>query len=235
MQHKPFNIYIGFDARQPVSISVLAQSIYRQASRPVAIIPLVLEQLPLKRQGLTPFTFSRFLVPYLNDYDGWGLFMDADILVKCDIFELIDLADDSFSVMVSKNRHRFEWASIMLFNCAKCKILTPDYVETAPGLHTINWVSENEIGAFPGKYNHLVGYDNPNPDAKIIHYTQGMPAYPELSDCEHANAWAKEHGLMNSIRNWEELMGNSIHATTIDGKRVPKYKEGLIAKQATCG
>lgn len=225
-------IFIGADPRQPVSLAVLAQSIYRLSSKPVAITPLVIDQLPLKRTGLTPFTFSRFLVPYLCNYEGWGLFLDADILVKDDIVKLFDMADDKYAVMVSKNeQHRFEWASVMLFNCAKCKILTPDYVETASGLHTINWVEDNLIGDLPREWNQLVGYDEYRENPKLIHYTQGMPAYPLTQDCEYAIDWAQEHQYMNSIRPWEELMGNSIHAMDLDGKRVPKYKAKLHAKQ----
>lgn len=225
-------IFVGADPRQPVSLSVLAQSVYRLSSKPVAITPLVIEQLPLKRVGLTPFTFSRFLVPYLCNYEGWALFLDADILLKDDIAKLFAMADEKYAVMVSKDEeHRFEWASVMLFNCAKCKVLTPEYVEVASGLHTINWVDESEIGDLPREWNYLVGYSNPQEAPKLIHYTQGMPAYPLTQDSEYAIDWAKEHQYMNSIRPWEELMGNSIHAMDLDGKRVPKYKAKLYAKQ----
>jgi len=225
-------IFIGADPRQPVSLAVLAQSVYRLSSKPVAITPLVIEQLPLKRTGLTPFTFSRFLVPYLCNYEGWALFLDADILLKDDISKLFAMADDKYAVMVSKDEnHRFEWASVMLFNCAKCRILTPDYVEVASGLHTINWVEDELIGDFPRDWNYLVGYSEKQEEPKLIHYTQGMPAYPLTQDSEFAIDWAKEHQYMNSIRPWEELMGNSIHAMDLDGKRVPKYKAKLYAKQ----
>jgi len=224
-------IFIGADPRQPVSLSVLAQSVYRLSSQPVAITPLVIEQLPIKRVGLTPFTFSRFLVPYLCNYEGWGLFLDADILLTDDIAKLFAMANDKYSVMVSKDLdHKFEWASVMLFNCAKCKILTPEYVETATGLHTIAWAKDEEIGDLPRDWNHLVGYqDTPEQTPKLIHYTQGMPAYPLTQDSPYALEWAKEHQYMNSIRPWEELMGNSVHAMDLDGKRVPKYKARLYA------
>lgn len=226
-------IFPGADPRQLVSLNVLMQSIYKNSSKPVALTPLVLETLPLKRQGLTPFTFSRFLVPYLCNYEGWGLFVDADILVTDDIAKLFALADDKYAVMVSKDlNHKFEWASVMLFNCAKCKMLTPEYIETATGLHTINWVDDELIGDLPRDWNHLVGYQEmPDKLPKLIHYTQGMPAYPITQDSPYALEWAKEHQLLNSIRPWEELMGNSVHAMDLDGQRVPKYKAKLNAKQ----
>ena len=72
-------IFVGFDDRQWISFTTLASSIYKTAKRPVAITPLILETLPITRRGLTPFTFSRFLVPWLCDYSGPAIFMDADI------------------------------------------------------------------------------------------------------------------------------------------------------------
>ncbi len=226
-------VFIGADPRQPVSLSVLAQSVYRHSSKPVSITPLVIEQLPIKRVGLTPFTFSRFLVPYLCGYQGWGLFLDSDILLTADIAELFELADDKYSVMVSKDpNYKFEWASVMLFNCAKCRHLTPAYIQTAAGLHTIAWAQDEQIGDIPREWNHLVGYQPiPEVTPKLIHYTQAMPAYPLTQDSPYAMEWAKEHQYMNSIKPWEELMGNSIHAMDLDGKRVPKYKAKLNAKQ----
>lgn len=217
-------IFIGFDPRQPVSYNVLQQSILSRASKPISITPLIIETLPINRVGLTPFTFTRFLVPYLCNYEGWALFLDIDMLLLDDISKIFDLADDKYAVMVSKNEHRFEWASAMLFNCAKCTILTPEYISTADKLHQIAWADESEIGDLPREWNHLVGYDTERQDAKLVHYTQGVPCFPETNDSEYAKHWEEERRFMNCSMPWEHLMGPSIHATTINGKRLPKYK-----------
>ncbi len=218
-------VFIGHDHRQPISLNVLASSIYTKSSKPVAITPLVLPQLPLKRQGLTPFTYSRFLVPYLCNYEGWALFLDLDMIVMDDIAKLFDMANDEYAVMVSKNALKFEWASAILFNNARCKILTPEYIESAPRLHDCSFVAPDRIGAFPNHWNHLVGYDKPCEKPSLIHYTQGVPAFPQTNDCEHADKWFLEHQKMNFVTNWLELMGNSVHAAELpDGTRVPKYK-----------
>ena len=211
----PLRIFIGYDARQILSYTALAQSIVAHSSAPVAITPLVLETLPLKRQGLTPFTFSRFLVPWLCNYEGWALFLDADIALRDDIAKLFALKDERKAVMVAKNKMKFEWASVMLFNCARCKILTPEYVESANGLHKITWAFEDDIGNLPPEWNHLVGYDEPNPDAKLVHYTQGVPAFPETKDSEHAEAWLKAARMAGHVVSWWELMGNSVHAKPV--------------------
>lgn len=220
---KPLQIFIGIDPRQPVSVSVLINSIYRHASIPVSITPIVLSQVPLERRGLTEFTYSRFLTPYLSNYEGWSLFLDADILVKGDIAELFALANDKYTVMVSKNEHKFEWASVMLFNNAKCGILTPEYIENAKGLHSIEWANDDEIGDLPREWNHLVGYDEPK-EAKLIHYTQGTPYSEETDTCEYAVDWKNEWELMNSAESWQTIMGTSIHAVNCNGLRMlPKF------------
>lgn len=218
-------VFIGYDHRQPVSYNVLQHSIISQSSKPVAVTPLVLRQLPLRRTGLTPFTFSRFLVPYLCEYRGWALFLDLDMVVKDDIAKLFDFANNNFAVMVSKNKLKFEWASVMLFNCDKCRILDPQFVEYANNLHQISWVSDELIGELPGHWNHLVGYDKPKNDVSLVHYTQGVPAFDITSDSEHAELWLEHHKKMNSVTSWEELMGPSVHAATLaDGTRVPRYR-----------
>ena len=78
-------IFIGLDPRQPVAYHVLCHSILRRASQPVSITPLMLHSLPIERTGLTEFTFTRFLVPWLCDYRGVGIFMDSDMLVLGDV------------------------------------------------------------------------------------------------------------------------------------------------------
>ena len=221
----PLKIFIGYDHRQPISLNVLQQSIYARSSKPVSITPLVLKQLPLKRTGLTPFTYSRFLAPYLCGFKGWSLFLDLDMIVTDDIAKLFDYADDKYDVMVVKNEKRFEWASVMLFNNARCQKLVPKYIEEAERLHCISWVEEEaRIGELPSHWNHLVGYDAPRNDASLIHYTQGVPCFKETEDSEHAQVWLDEHRMMNSAATWKELMGSSVHAAKHKGVLMPKYK-----------
>lgn len=203
------NIYIGLDLRQPIAAQVLMHSVYTRASKPVCITPLVLSQLPIKRRGLTDFTFSRYLVPYLSDFVGRSIFMDADMLCLGDVYELMDLADPLAAVSVVKNKQRFEWPSLMVFNNAMCRQLTPEWIdnkETAP--QSLSWA--RQVGELPPDWNHLVGYDRHGP-AKLVHFTSGIPCWPETKDCEYAAEWQDERKACNSTVTWEELMGKSIH------------------------
>lgn len=205
---QPLRVFIGSDPRQPVAVQVLAHSIYSRSSSPVSIQPLVLSALPIERKGLTEFTFSRFLVPHQCDYEGIALFADADMLVQGDIAELFNLKDDT-AVQVVKGKQRFEWASLMLFDCAKCKILTPEYIEN-PDNNPLSLKWAESIGELPAEWNHCVGYDHKKP-AKLIHYTKGIPCWPETKDCEHSAAWWEEFKKTNSTVSHEELMGRSVH------------------------
>jgi hypothetical protein len=227
-------IFIGYDERQAAAYNVCRFSIERRSSVPVAITPLKLDTLPLKREGLTRFTFSRFLVPYLCGYEGWALFMDSDFLVLGDVREFEDLAfmASTAAARVSQNEKRFEWASLILFNCGHPanRILTPQYVATANDLHRLSWLKDDRIGDISRCWNHLVGYDQPRPDAKAVHFTQGLPIFPETEGSEYAEQWRAEHKAMNSTKPWQETMGNSVHAAmTKDGRRVAKLHKDAIA------
>lgn len=213
-------VFIGFDSREPVAYHVLANSILRQSSQPVAFTPLSLDNLGtlLVRQtdklSSTQFSFSRFLAPLLCDYQGWSLFMDCDMLVQRDLAELWALRDDRYAVMCVKHNHvpkettkflnqpqtayeKKNWSSVMLFNNAKCTALTKDYVNNATGLelHRFRWLdNEDLIGEIPHGWNHLVDYD-PNVPAKEVHnfhYTSGGPYFDDYRNASYAEEWFQE-------------------------------------------
>ena len=216
------NIYIGHDSRETVAWHVLAHSIHARATQPVTIAPLMLSQLQSvfrrERHPLqsTDFSFTRFLVPHLSAYTGWSLFMDCDMLMLADIAGLWALRDERYAVMVVQHDHvpqetrkfldepqtRYEkknWSSVMLFNNVRCRALTPEYVNTASGLelHQFKWLGDdNLIGALPDRWNHLVGYQPPRPDAALVHYTLGGPYFDEYRNCEYAQAWFAERDAM---------------------------------------
>jgi hypothetical protein len=215
-------VFIGYDPREAVAFSVLSYSIQARASAPVAIAPLMLSQLKAvltrERHPLqsTDFSFSRFLTPYLSGYEGWSVFMDCDMLVLDDIARLHALRDERYAVMVVKHDHvprettkflgepqsRYEkknWSSVMLFNNAKCRALTPEYVNKASGLelHQFKWLAGDDlIGALPDRWNHLVGYSAPRRDAALVHYTLGGPYFDDYRDCEYAKEWFADRDAM---------------------------------------
>lgn len=226
-------IFIGHDPRQAVSYSVASASFVLASKQPVSISPISADITGLKREGLTPFTWARFLVPYLCDFKGWALFVDADVVCLQDPAELFAQADESKAVIIPQASKAFERAAVILFNCAHPDnaVLTPEYVETANRLHQIGWTTA--IGWADAKWNHLVGYDPPDQAPGIIHYTMGVPCWEQTKDCEHSEIWYLVHKLMNSAQSWQEIMGNSIHNGLDEaGNLVPLYKATKTVKGA---
>lgn len=217
-------VFIGYDSREAVAFNVLNFSIQSRASQPVTVSPIMLSQLNglfwRERHNLqsTDFSFSRFLVPHLCDYQGWALFMDCDMLMLDDIANLWALRNDSFAVQVVKHDHRpkestkflgqkqssYEkknWSSVMLFNCAKCTALTKDYVNEATGLelHRFQWLNDDSlIGDIPQRWNHLVDYDPALPPEELsnIHFTTGGPYFDDYKGCGYADLWFAERNSM---------------------------------------
>jgi hypothetical protein len=186
-------------------------SIYRRASKPVSITPLVYSQLPIKRVGLTEFTFTA-IYPYLCGYEGKSIFLDADMLCLGDIHELVDLAGD-YPVSVVKNKLRFEWPSLMVFNNARCTDLTPQYIETSEP-QALKWAN-GEIGSLPPEWNILVGYDEPipNPKASPLHPRHSLLQRDQRLSLLSRMGRRSSSEYVNG--DMAEIMGNSVHAQPV--------------------
>ena len=229
-------VYVGYDPVEALTFHVLSHSVNIRSSLPVSISPIMLSQLnkfmwrdrdPLQSND---FSFSRFLVPYLSNYEGWSIFMDCDMIVLEDIVNLWNLRDDKYAVMVVKHNHiptetkkylgtaqtpyaKKNWSSVMLINNAKCKALTPEYVNSSTGLelHQFKWLeSDDLIGEIPSKWNHLVDYDEnkPSDELALLHYTKGGPYFKDYKNCPYSKEWFSELGDMLRIDESIDLIND---------------------------
>ena len=159
-------IYIGYDPRDHEASEILTDSILKHASRPINIVTL--NQMGLRRAGLyyrsphidstvwadkpsehmldrfdgrpysTEFSFSRFLVPFLNQHEGFALSMDNDMYFRSDPCEIFDKFATDYSPALQCVQHEYadggkvalklygcpqtfysrkNWSSVMLWNC----------------------------------------------------------------------------------------------------------------------
>jgi hypothetical protein len=204
-------IFIGYDEIESLAYHVLVQSIIKHTRHPVAITPLKLSMLPMfdrpkAQEQSNEFTYSRFLVPFLSGYQGVSIYMDCDMMLRCDIQGLLMHCDLSKPVCCVKHDYtpkqttkylgnkqeaypRKNWSSLMVFNNAKCRNLTKEYVESAApaDLHRMSWT--DEVGGIPLEWNHLVGEYEPNPKARLAHWTNGGPWFSGYENAEFANEW----------------------------------------------
>lgn len=208
------NLYVGYDEREAIAYHVFCHSVIKNTSIPVKITPLVLSQLKefneTHQDRSNDFVYSRFLTPYLNEFNGWAVFADGDMICQADLKELIGMADPNKALMVVKhdyqtkasikylgnineNYPRKNWSSVILWNCShpKHKILTPEFVSNQTGkfLHRFSWLDDNDIGELPVEWNWLACEYEKNTEAKLIHYTLGTPCFKDFRDTDMAEIW----------------------------------------------
>jgi hypothetical protein len=219
------NIFIGYDNKEKVAFNVLSYSILKNSTKPVAITPIYLNNIKddfiRERNQLssTEFSFSRFVIPHLMNYQGWALFMDCDMLMKADVSELWRLRDDKYAVQVCKHDYvpktqtkflghtqtaypKKNWSSFMLMNCKKCTQLTPDYVNKASGLelHQFKWLESDElIGELPIEWNWLANEYEYKEDVNNIHYTDGGPYFKDYKNTDYAIDWFNDYKETTAI------------------------------------
>lgn len=251
----PFIVYLGYDSREGIASDVAAHSIQRLTKSPIKF--RYLKHRKLRKAGWfkrpwfieggsgefrdliddrpfsTEFSHTRFLVPALQKYKGWALFMDSDMIFTNDISKLFAKCDSTKAIMcvkhfheipkdgikmdgrVQQNYYRKNWSSFVLWNCGHPanKDLTPEKINYMKGsdLHAFNWLEDDQIGALSFNYNYISGIspilsDKPS----VIHYTEGGPWFSECKNVPYADWWDDER------RNWEEAGSPDYDGELID-------------------
>ena len=223
-----FKIYIGYDSREDIAYQVCKSSIITHCSdlSKVEILPLKLSELREKglywrgedRLASTEFTYSRFLVFFLSNFEGLSLFVDCDTLFLDDPLKLLELYDSKYTLQLIKHDYnplskfkmdgrvqtqypRKNWSSVILWNNSHLynKQLTPYIVNKESGayLHRFEWVEDKFIGELSYEWNWLTDwYEEGSP--KLLHFTEGGPWFENYRRCKYSNLWIKELNRMFS-------------------------------------
>lgn len=238
MRNDVIRIFIGFDHVESVAWHTMAHSILRQSSRPVALVPVNIANFKaFYHRARDPkqsneFSFSRFLVPYLCNYEGYGIYFDCDQMLRTDVAEIFTAIDKQSDKAIYVVKHDYEpgdqikylntvqykyprknWSSVMLWNAGHPanKAVTPEWVNTATPmeLHRFSWLKDDEIGDLDVRWNWLVGeYAEPPADVKNVHWTLGGPYFKEYSDVDFSQEWFSENREMNYCAQREPLKGS---------------------------
>jgi lipopolysaccharide biosynthesis glycosyltransferase len=168
--------------------------------------------------GSNAFIYSRFLTPWLMDFNGWAIFADGDMICLDDIAKLWALRDETKAVQVvqhnyqtkaldkylgnkNENYPRKNWSSLILWNCAhhKHKLLTPEFVmkQTGAFLHRFTWLDDADVGALPKEWNWLTTEYEDNYQASLLHYTLGTPCFADYKNAEMSDVWHAAHERIN--------------------------------------
>ena len=233
-------LVVGFDTRETIAYHVFCQSVLEKTSLPVSFLPLVEQSLACYREnhqdGSNRFTYTRFLTPFLMNFEGWAIFADGDMVCRRDIAELWKLRDSSKALQVVKhdyltksstkylgnkneNYPRKNWSSLILWNCGhpENRCLTPGFVSSKNGsfLHRFQWLADALIGELDKEWNWLaIEYDD-NPSANLIHYTLGTPCFRDYWDCASSEHWHQVlANTLNGIDVTDPLFESVVRPTT---------------------
>lgn len=172
-----------------------------------------------QRDGSNAFIYSRFLIPYLQNYRGWAIFADAsDMVCLDDIAKLWAMREQfTFNKALAVVKHDYQTkhsrkyigtpmeadnadypgknrSSLILWNCEHYanRRLTPELVQESPGsfLHRFQWVNEDQIGDLPAEWNAL-SQEQDISLASLVHFTLGSPGFSHYKNCDGARHWHK--------------------------------------------
>ena len=235
-KHKPVNIYLGYDSNHSELFDVaecsIHESIERIKSGGVAAEYFNDYKVEVKKLDInaiseytreyanqsTEFTYSRFLIPYLENYEGFSFFMDDDYIWKHNPLGLFNFLDPDHAVACVQYdfKHHEEtkfngeknvsypkklWSSMMIFNNGHedCRKLTPEAVNTWTGqqLHQFEWT--DQISKIPHDKICTEGYEESfNNSHHAIHYTRGGPWIKDM-DCSHINMLETYYKYKNKL------------------------------------
>lgn len=218
-------LFTGFDAREAEGWLVFVRSLVLHSPIPVQVIPLT----GLQHDGTNTFTYERFKIPELCDWQGMAIWADgSDMLLRADIHELAKLYDPSKAVQVVKHDYRTKhprkyvgtameapnadyerknWSSLVIFNAGhiahfEAMDAIRKAVEEGDGkfLHRFGWLKDEEIGELPPTWNWLADEYGENLEAKLLHWTAGYPGFNHYRDAPMAPFWHATARTLHSER-----------------------------------
>jgi hypothetical protein len=186
-------VYVGASKEDLLPYLVLKHSIEQSSGSPVLVRPLPsVRRTPLKRKnrGRTAFSFSRFLIPELQNYQGRAVYLDSDMLVFDDITELFNYPMiDNHLVVTSQSMPPQAWTnsetfvpgpqfSVMIIDCSKANwninqiidLLDSNEMNYSEVLHKMKIVPSDRIDySLDPNWNSLECYDPEK--TKLLHFT----------------------------------------------------------------
>ncbi|MFT4537231.1 MAG: hypothetical protein ACI9P5_004612, partial [Saprospiraceae bacterium] len=209
----PIKVYVATTEAQMLATKVLEYTIKKHSSKPVDLIPMhecgisYDEPKSVENRQRTPFSFQRFLIPKLNNYNGKAIYLDSDMQVFKDINKIWTLPmgqNDLLTVKSGKGEGRRLHFSVMLLDCSKLTWDINDIVEKLDSeeldysslMHGMK-VAENISADIVEHWNSLEKYTEG--ETCLLHYTD-METQPWVSTKNpNESVWVSE--LISAIKD----------------------------------
>ncbi len=228
------NVFVGSDRSQLLAVKVLEHSIRRHTSMDVRVRSMHDVELPdpddIRQGKRTGFSFTRFAIPQLMNYQGKAVYLDADMLVFRDFRELWDIPFDGAKIVIHEDieeaaqhgaskvgapAQRIKQCSVMLLDCAALDWDPFKIIAGLDGQYTYEdlmyhmcILDERYVKyGVPFRWNSLEHYEAGT--TGLIHYTD-MHTQPWVwADNSNGYLWLEEVRLMleNGAVSWNEIEG----------------------------
>lgn len=195
----PVRVYVGSLEAQMLPVKVLEYSIRKHTDVAVEVHPMHRFQIEVpmpkkpENRPRTPFSFQRFLIPTLADYQGRAIYVDSDMQVFKNIRHLWTMPFNDAEVLAVKgasDTDRRPQFSVMLLDCDSLRWDIKEIVERLDRdeLNYERLMFDMEVAKsirtdIPPEWNSLEHFEDGK--TALLHYTD-MPTQPWVS-CE--NKW----------------------------------------------
>ncbi|MBJ9952872.1 MULTISPECIES: glycosyltransferase [unclassified Acinetobacter] len=125
----------------------------------------------------TPFSGFRWAIPELCDFKGRAIYMDADVVVLCDIAELWSHPMTDEAIVIAKGGKSSARLCTCVWDCAKAKEYLPslDEIRSNPDSHKnlMRLIKEKPqlVEPYQDSYNNIDGEDLTIEQIKVLHYS----------------------------------------------------------------
>lgn len=204
-------VFVGADDSQLVAAQVLKYTLIRHSSRPIdyhiMLQPTYNMPKEVKNQPRTGFSFNRFNIPKLCNYQGKAIYLDADMLVFGDIAEIWDLPFNNKHLLSTDRQF-----SVLLLDCSSldwdvnsliCQ-LDSGQLSYEELMFDFAHMPADLIGfSIPKAWNSLEEYKDGK--TKLLHYTVGRN-----------QPWISRRNQLESI--WVQELKSALKAGVVDPK-----------------
>ena len=193
MSDDVIKVFVGCDPNNCdlEQMMVLDYSIHKHTSHPVEIVWMQLSSDPESfwysnpktgegwntSKWATPFSGFRWAIPEYCNFEGRAIYMDADMVVLCDLMQLWEHPIEGDAIVAAKSKAEMTRLCTCVWDCAKAKSdITPvaELKKDADGHQKMmDKLKQNPqlINPYQDSYNCVDGEDMPIKDIKILHYS----------------------------------------------------------------
>lgn len=193
MNNEIIKIFVGCDPNNCdlEQMMVLDYSVHKHTQHPIEIIWMQLSHNPdspwytnpEKEEGwrtehwATPFSGFRWAIPESCNFQGRAIYMDADVIVLCDIAELWTHPKKNDAIVIAKGGKNSARLCTCVWDCEKAKEYLPSLkdIQADPESHKklMRLLKDKPklVQPYQDSYNNIDGEDMPIDKIKILHYS----------------------------------------------------------------